>query len=137
MTELINGKRQEQVRNALCICTNGGCTKYKCAYEEDGDCSGSVMRDALALIKHLEAERDAALAKVPKWISVEERLPENGNDVLCWYEYYRYGDYNRMYQTYGIGCCWNGTWCGDVSSGSRAKVLYWMPLPEPPKEASE
>ena len=38
-----------------------------------------------------------------QWISVEARLPENGEYVLCWYEYFRYGNYNRLFQTYEIG----------------------------------
>ena len=67
-----------------------------------------------------------------EWVSVEERLPENYTDVLCWYEYFRYGDYNRMYQTYGIGYCINGQWGGEVSNGTKCKVLYWQPLPAPP-----
>ena len=141
MGELINGRTPEEIKKWL------NCLAFDCGYEMCGKCEydelckypGTALLyapDALALIERLEAEHDTALAKVPKWISVEERLPENGNDVLCWYEYYRYGDYNRMYQTYGIGCCWNGTWCGDVPSGSRSKVLYWMPLPMPPKEGA-
>lgn len=69
-----------------------------------------------------------------RWIPVTERLPEPGVDVLCWYEYFRYGDYNRMYQTYGIGCYYSdGFWSGGVSNTPRAKVLAWMPLPAPPK----
>lgn len=67
-----------------------------------------------------------------EWVSVEDRLPENYTDVLCWYEYFRYGDYNRMYQTYGIGYCINGQWGGEVSNGTKCKVLYWQPLPAPP-----
>ena len=51
-----------------------------------------------------------------EWVSVEDRLPENYTDVLCWYEYFRYGDYNRMYQTYGIGYCINGQWGGEVKT---------------------
>ena len=135
MGELINGRTPEQIRFNISECSRSNCLS-ECPYENQPieSCAEGLLSDALALIQCLEAERDAALAKVPKWISVEERLPENGNDVLCWYEYYRYGDYNRMYQTYGIGCCWDGTWCGDVSIGSRAKVLYWMPLLELPKE---
>lgn len=42
-----------------------------------------------------------------EWISVKDRLPEDGKEVLCWYEYFRYGNYNRMFQTYGIGLCYN------------------------------
>ena len=68
------------------------------------------------------------------WISVDDRLPENDDAVLCWYEYFRYGDYNRMYQTYGIGYCFNGRlWGGDVMEGAKCRVIAWMPLPEPPK----
>lgn len=84
MSELINGKRMEQIRNALCVCTNGGCSKYKCAYEEDGDCSGSVMRDALELIKHLESERDAAiedLKAISHCCTCSNRDP--GEDGVC------------------------------------------------------
>ena len=68
-----------------------------------------------------------------EWISVKDRLPEAGVDVLCWYEYFRYGNYNRMYQTYGIGYQFNGFWGGEVSQGRNTKVLMWMPLPEPPE----
>lgn len=69
-----------------------------------------------------------------RWIPCSERLPEDGQDVLCWYQYFRYGNYNRLWQTYGIGFQYNGNWGGEVSSGRDTKVLFWMPLPEPPEE---
>lgn len=70
-----------------------------------------------------------------KWIPVTERLPEPGVYVLCWYEYFRFGSYNRMYRTYGLGYYFrDGMWGGEVSNGHQTKVLAWMPLPEPPKE---
>ena len=68
------------------------------------------------------------------WIPCSERLPEDGQDVLCWYQYFRYGNYNILWQTYGIGFQYNGNWGGEVSTGRDTKVLFWMPLPEPPKE---
>ena len=69
-----------------------------------------------------------------KWIPVTERLPEPMVYVLCWYEYFRFGSYNRMFQTYGIGYYFrDGMWGGEVSNGQKARVLAWMPLPEPPK----
>ena len=62
------------------------------------------------------------------WISVEERLPKDGEEVLVWYEYFRYGDYNCMFQTYGIGYQFDGHWSGDVN-GTKARCIAWQPLP--------
>lgn len=67
--------------------------------------------------------------KLDKWISVDDALPEDGKTVLCWYEYFRFGNYNRMYQDYGIGWQCRGWWGG--ISGVNVKVLAWMTLPEP------
>lgn len=71
------------------------------------------------------------------WIRADEYLPDDDKKVLCWYEYFRYGNYNRMYQTYGIGFCINGTWCGEVSNGVKCRVIAWQPLPEPPQKEGE
>lgn len=76
-------------------------------------------------------------AALDGWISVKDRLPENGKNVLCWYEYFRYGEYNRMFETYGIGYQYNGSWGGEVSNGTKAKVLAWRELPGPPRKLKE
>lgn len=73
-------------------------------------------------IQELEAEKE--------WIPCSERMPEECEEVLVWYEYFRYGDYNCMFQTYGIGYHVEGHWRGNVN-GVKARCIAWMPLPEP------
>ena len=87
--------------------------------------------------------RDVAekmLNKVPsaqpeqRWIPCSERLPESYTDVLVWFEYYRYGDYNRLYQMHGIGTYIKeyDSWIINHETGWRKlRVFAWMPLPEP------
>lgn len=76
-----------------------------------------LYADALAYIQQLEAQ-------VPKWISVEERLPENDDDVLIITEFGTSMGYYDIYRDY---------WLDYVNSESNI-VTHWMPLPEGPKE---
>lgn len=78
MSELINGRTPEEIKRGL-SCKMAGQHCNFCSYQidcisEDGD-PGVINRDALALIERLESERDAALAKVPKWIGVKDHKP--------------------------------------------------------------
>lgn len=88
--------------------------------------TGSVFRT-------IDRQLAADVIPRPRWIPADEELPPEGIDVLCWYEYFRYGGYNRMYQTFGIGYRFCEHWGGEVAQGRDAKVLAWMPLPEPPE----
>ena len=151
-------KNNEIVRALRCISTAGGKNACEhCSYwkeeevpEEERPIYGAdtwhscdidrVGLDGADLIERLTArcaryaEEIAVAQEQTRWIPVTERLPEDGDVVLCWYEYFRFGEYNRMYRTYGIGYYINGMWGGDVSNGRNIKVLAWMPLPAPPEE---
>lgn len=84
-------KKPEEIKEALRICgASIGCGEAYCAYEHDGDCSGSVMRDSLSLIEQLEAQ-------IPRWISVKDRLPESGVHVLVCCEIIANGAIVRKY----------------------------------------
>lgn len=86
--DLINGRTPEEIKAGLKACTTAKVPGYgcniPCPYLNTPNCWLPVKSDALALIEHLEAERDAALAKVPKWISVKDsKKPRHGQECLC------------------------------------------------------
>lgn len=75
------------------------------------------------------------------WIPCSEKLPENDDDVLCWYEYRimqgtHEGEMNRKFEI-GYYNKYFKRWGGEVSSGRDCKVIAWMPLPKPYKEDEE
>jgi len=100
------------------------CELNSLCQDDDSNCWFKQAADAI----------EELLAKVPTWISVEERLPEEYKDVLCYCEYFRYGDYNCMFRAIDRGYYGNGRWGGEAGQGHKNKVLAWMPLPAPPKE---
>ena len=72
-----------------------------------------------------------------EWIPVSKKLPKEGVKVLVWYEYFRYGSYNRLFQTYGLGYVYQGEFSPFINGESgwrQLRVIAWMPLPEEYKE---
>lgn len=131
--DILAALRRVKVETGSLACMGCGC-------EHDCGIHGCrIMREAAELIEKLTdrcvryAKEIAVLQEREKWVPVTERLPDDGDVVLCWYEYFRFGEYNRMYQTYGIGYYINGMWGGDVSNGQNIKVLAWRPLPDGPE----
>lgn len=128
MAEYIDREALIQELDAKLCTLHGELDENRIVYDAftDGfeECVGEVGKFQFA----------ADVAPVGHWVLTDEKLPPDGQDVLCWYEYFRYGAFNRMYQTYGIGFQFNGNWGGEVANGRSAKVLAWMLLPEPPEE---
>lgn len=59
------------------------------------------------------------------WISVKDRLPENNQKVLC---FNCNGEHEVLRWNY-IDWMWNS----GIERHQEDYVLYWMPLPQPPK----
>ena len=155
MSDLINGRTPEHIKAGLRCRVIGDAKCSDCAYygtvlyeigQREYECD-DIDRDALALIEHLESERDAALAKVPKWISVKERMPKTGNLVLVTMSGETRG--NKIFNhAYELACYYrdgedeegvyhlDGWELWDYRDGEvlNLEVFYWMPLPEPPEE---
>ena len=86
-------------------------------------------RDALnelqVMIESLKAENSELKAKVPQWIPVSERLPENNTRVIVWMAWGGFSmldyQYNYFYEL------------NSVNNIPNEAVVAWMPLPKPYK----
>lgn len=144
-------KTPEEIKLGLECCSSTANCADGCPYHvtvegslgcDEMGCDDSLLPDALALIQQLEWEVDSlkhdesfwrAIAKlndktideqmalIPRWIPVEERLPEKWMHVLAYTS-----DGYRETMVYD-GHWW---WQRDVV----VNVTHWMPLPEPPEE---
>lgn len=133
--------KDQELVNALRYLCPGNFTCARCEYEPvcHGDGCAIIQKAADRIanqnthIAALQQEIEKLRGQLPQWIPVEERLPENFRKVLCWGEYFRYGDFNGMFVNYALGYQNNGSWGGEVANGTNARALAWMPLPEPPE----
>lgn len=90
-----------------------------CPYKNaaDHNCGGESSADALDYIEQLEA-------KVPKWISVEERVPNQYEDVLA------FSNDNELLICHYDGNGWIVSFDGCYNDGD---VTHWMYLPQDPR----
>ena len=120
-------KTPEEIKKGLECCIKDCNWENGCLYGAFDKCTTVMMEDALAYIRQLEA-------KIPKWVSVDEKLPENRQTVLfatrnnpAVYrgKYSCTGDKQTHYFTTRIG---------RANSGGVYAASHWMPLPEIPEK---
>ena len=74
---------------------------------------------------------DTDVQPVNQWISVDDKLPDTVYDCLVWYSCdTAFGKSKSV----GISFCSRCDWYKKHLNGDNIVVLYWMPLPEPPKD---
>ena len=95
----------------------------------DGNFIRGGIRKALRII-----EQAPVVDAMPRWISVEERLPEAHADGSVDAELVTDGEFIHMaYYAHGQ---WIFCESGEMKEPMWNTVTHWMPLPEPPKEES-
>ena len=89
----------------------------------------TILREALDMAISALREQDAADKDVEKWISVKDRMPEPGVNVLarCFYH-----ECWQMFVCH-VSKINTGHWYTGIT-GQWVQVTHWMPLPEPPEE---
>lgn len=100
-----------------------------CPYKDDALCMMHICSDAFAYITQLES-------RIPKWISVKDRLPEDDVNVIV-YAVSNDGGYTialtfHTHTLYGLNIeGWASPW---LYFTRNYTITHWMPLPEPQKE---
>jgi hypothetical protein len=147
-------KTPDEIKKGLECCASIANCADGCPYHvivegsfgcEEMGCEDGLLPDALAYIQKLEKMLGESFARnapaleaaygladkvkklesqVPRWISVEERLPEYGRYLVIT----RKGD--RMFKVQTATYNNMGWWM----HANFGEITHWMPLPEPPAE---
>ena len=122
-------KTSEEIKDALLKHASAGnyclaCSYHNDPYEPGIRCADNMCYDAHEYIEILEDYNREIFERMPKWVSVKERLPENGGVYLCCL--------NNEFRTI---CYFYGEQWDDLESAYVTHlVTHWMPLPNLPKE---
>lgn len=87
------------------------------------------MTEKDLIIQDLRRENAELRARVPKWISVKDRLPRNYISVLAYMP--------SLYPREQVHECYiggDGKWYSSAVHGVKSEdITHWTPLPQPPK----
>lgn len=118
----------KELVKALRCCAEGECSGCP-MYADKQRCQENLLDKAAEAIERDQKEIDELREKLPKWISVKERLPidrlkkylvafrDAGGSIV---------DMARYFPSDG--------WTCDNWDVPQNLITHWMPLPEPPKE---
>lgn len=126
MNDQNNGRSPIEIKDGLVRCKDGRRCKQgddQCPYHIEcfmGYRAKRLIADTLAYIQYLEAVQ-------PKWISVKDRLPMEGQLVLVYLGGYT-GSLMELCSLDEFG-----GWVTDMRIAEDAPITHWMPLPEPPE----
>ena len=120
--------KPEELVKALRCCAEGECSGCQ-MYADKQRCQEQTLASSADQIEHDQKEIEALREKLPKWISVKERLPidslkkylvafrDAGGSIV---------DMARYFPSDG--------WTCDNWDVPQNLITHWMPLPEAPKE---
>lgn len=124
--------KETDIVQALRCCAEGECKD--CAMHEDKQrCQENLLAKAAEAIERLTAENATMREKAPRWISVEDRMPEAWKDedgVLV----------NYMIYTQEFGADIGNYHAKDkrwLCMAIPCTVTHWMPLPDAPSEGGK
>jgi hypothetical protein len=104
--------------------------------DNEWDCGyNTAMAEMQEFIKQLPS---ADVQPVNQWISVKDRLPDKFDYVLCYCKTTTGEGNVFMYGAYHNDTWWLKT-CRTYATleQPQMRVMYWMPLPEPPKDGEQ
>lgn len=95
------------------------------------------MNDIKENLDNIPTINNMQLYPDDSWTKVEDGVPDELEEVICYYEYYRYGDYNCMWRGYGLGYITRlggkVFWNGDIR-GHKSRVIAWKKFNRYPGE---
>lgn len=120
---------KEKIVQALRVCEALGCSSFSYRGSKEQFCVDALIRDAIDLIEAQAAEIEKLEAQVPRWIPVEERLPESDGDVLLIVN--GKVDNVTLIDAYELGSFSKSEgWILEMwPEWQDPKVTHWMPLP--------
>ena len=133
--------RDQELVNALRYLCPGNFTCARCEYEPvcHGDGCAIIQKAADRIanqsthIAALQQEIEKLRGQLPRWIPVEERLP-NLDELVLVIASGKPQENITLDNAVELAELYSDGWCLEIwPEWTKAAVTHWMPLPEPPE----